>query len=306
MPADSYGGPTVSDNTNLAINADRGRDVADRVLNFVRSNASVMGAFLVIGGLFVAQRYVGAWLTDAAVIDESDIVPASFVLPTADDAETTSCDPWLLTFADDFEGEDVDGERWIRFNSPDRNGFGVRRPEAISVEDGLLVVTGQAVEDEIVAGGLASQHQQLYGRFEARVRTDADPSETMSGMIVTWPAGNNHPEGGENGLYDTLNTASREPFYTYIHYPDSSHQEIVHNADAENWHVMAMEWTPDAITIYRDDEMVGTVSDPEAIPGVPHVLTVQLVAQREEMDDTLVRMYVDWVRISRANESSDC
>ena len=291
----------MSPNPNLTFDADRGRDVADRVVTFVRSNSSVVGAVLVIAGLFVAQRYVGAWLTDAAVIDEADIVPASFVLPASDDDET-NCEPWVPTFVDEFEGDEIDSDRWLVFNSPDRNGNGVRRPEAITVEDGSLVLTGAVIEDEVVSGAVASQHQQLHGRFEARVRTDADPSETMSGKVITWPAGNNHPEGGQNDLYDTLNTAGREPFYSYIHRPDSSPQEIVHNADGEDWHEIAMEWTPDAITIHRDGELVGTVSDATAIPAVPHVVTLQLIADRAEMDGEPVRMYVDWVRVHRAND----
>ncbi len=304
----------MSDNLKLAAGtnsgADRARTVASRVLTFGRSNSSVLGAFLVIGLLFLGQRYAGAWLTDSAVIDESDIVPATSVVPTSTDGdgEAASCDPWLLTFSDDFEGEQVDDERWIVYNSPGHDGNGLRRPEAITIEEGILVITGQKVDGEIVSGGMASRHQQMYGRFEARVRTEADPSETMSGVLITWPAGNYYPDGGENDFYETLSNASRDPFYSFIHYPDTSHEEIVHDASAEDWHEMVMEWTPEAITVYRDGELAGTVTEPEAIPDYPHVLTAQLDAKRDEMGDNVVRMYVDWVRVYQRNESlpSDC
>lgn len=267
----------------------------------MRSNSSVFGAFLVIGALFLVERYVGAWLTGAAVIDESDI-PAAATTPPLDTDGAASCEPWVLTFSDDFDGDVVDDDRWIRFNSPDRNGNGVRRPSAITVEDGLLVITARQIDDEIVSGAMAARHQQRYGRFEARIRTESDPSEATRGMIITWPAGNEHPEGGQNDLYDTLTSANREPFYSYIHHPDSTREEIVHNASGEQWHELAMEWTPDAVTILRDGEIVGTVTEPDAIAGTPHVVTLQLMANRAEMGENAVRMFVDWVRMYRANE----
>lgn len=306
--AEGYGGPTVSDSTNLTPTTEPRRDWGERALTFVRSNSSVVGAFLVLGGLFLAQRYVGAWLTDAAVIDESDIPPASAAVPVLDADEATNCDPWLLTFADEFDGDGVDDDQWIRFDSPDRNGNGVRRPEAITVEDGVLVITARQVGDEVVTGAMASRHQQLHGRIEARVRTGIDPSEMTSGRILTWPAGNEHPEGGENDLYDTLTSADREPIYSYIHHPDSTREEVVHNVSGEEWHNLAMEWTADAVTILRDDETVETITEADAIADTPHVLSIQLVADGAELNENVVRMEVDWIRAYQANESpaNDC
>jgi len=297
----------VSDSTNLTLPNHHYRDRIERVVTFVRSNSSVVGAFLMIGGLFLAQRYIGSWLTGGSVVDESDI-PSAAAPPAVEAEATDSCEPWLLTFSDEFDGDGVDDGQWIRFNSPDRNGNGVRRPDAITVADGLLVITGGLVDDEIVAGAMASRHQQQYGRFEARVRTEADPSETTSGLIATWPAGNKHPEGGENDLYDTLTSVNREPFYSYIHHPDGTREEIVHSAGGEEWHELALEWTADAVTILRDGEIVETVTDPDAIASTPHVMTLQLVANRTEMGENPVRMFVDWVRIYQANESppADC
>ncbi len=271
---------------------------------FVRSNSSVVGAFLVIGGLFLAQRWVGDWLTDASVVDESDIPSPSAVFPPIDDDAAATCDPWLLTFADEFDGDDLDDDRWLVFNSPDRNGNGVRRPEAVTVGDGVLTITARQLDDEIVSGAIASRHQQLYGRIEARVRADADPSESTRAMVLTWPAGNNHPEGGENDLYDTLTSSNRQPFYSYIHHPDeTTPEEIVHRTSGEQWHELALEWTPDSTTVLLDGDVAGTVTDADAIASAPHVITVQLVAGSAQMGDEPVAMYVDWIRAYRANES---
>ena len=62
------------------------------------------------------------------------------------------------------------------------------------------------------------------------------------------------------------------------------------------WHTYAMEWERTAIRIYRDGALVWTVSDQDAIPDVPHHLSMHLDAFKSYMSST-VRMQVDWVRI---------
>jgi hypothetical protein len=59
---------------------------------------------------------------------------------------------------------------------------------------------------------------------------------------------------------------------------------------------MAMEWEAGAIRIYRDGELVWTVTDPNAIVHGPHRFGIQLDALRNTMTG-VVGMYVDYVRI---------
>ena len=273
----------------------------NRTRTFIASNSSVLVAFIVIGGLFLGQRYAADWLTGNRIVDESDIVPASSDPSLIISAET--CDPWILTFSDEFEDLEVDDNLWMRFDSPGRNDIGVRRPDAIEIRDGVLVITSQLSDDEIVTGGMASQFQQLYGRFEARVRTGVDTNGITSGVIGTWPAGNDHPDGGQNDFYDTLSNPGREPFYSYFHRPDGTQEEIIHNADTEDWHEIAMEWSEGTITMFRDDELIGRITDQEAIPNVPHVVTIQMLATETGTNDTPVMMFVDWLRVYQRNDS---
>jgi hypothetical protein len=60
---------------------------------------------------------------------------------------------------------------------------------------------------------------------------------------------------------------------------------------------MAMDWSPSAIKIYRDGALVWTITDPAAIPDVPHHLCIQLDALGSGTLTQRVRMAVDWVRI---------
>ncbi|MDH4278522.1 MAG: hypothetical protein OEW83_10620, partial [Acidimicrobiia bacterium] len=101
----------MSDSTNLTLPNHHYRDRIERVVTFVRSNSSVVGAFLMIGGLFLAQRYIGSWLTGGSVVDESDI-PSAAAPPAVEAEATDSCEPWLLTFSDEFDGDGVDDGQW--------------------------------------------------------------------------------------------------------------------------------------------------------------------------------------------------
>jgi len=98
-------------------------------------------------------------------------------------------------------------------------------------------------------------------------------------------------------IYETGTSAARDNFHTYIHYGENNSQyHFLHEADATEWHIMAMEWTYNAIKIYRDGKLVYTLSGTNAIPDVPHHLCIQLDAFKTEMTG-VVKMYVDWVKI---------
>ena len=200
-------------------------------------------------------------------------------------------------FSDDFNGARVDAGAWSLYDGPGHNGNGLRRPSAFSVQDGLLVVTARMVNGQLVSGGMAHRTGYRYGRFEFRVRTEADPSQATNGVVLTWPQSGNWPADGENDIYETGTQADRKLFDTFIHYGANNRQYgYNHDADGTQWHTMAMEWEPGAIRIYRDGALVYTLADGAAIENVAHNLCIQLDALKPTMTG-VVRMYVDYVRI---------
>jgi hypothetical protein len=213
---------------------------------------------------------------------------------------------WELVFEENFDGTAVNTNTWSMYNSPGHVGNGLRRPEAFSVEDGLLVVTAQMKDGQLVSGGMSHRKNYLYGKFEFRVRTENDPSAATSGVVLTWPQTENWPTDGENDIYETLPRASRNPFHTYIHYSNANKQDLTyhyeHSADAKEWQTITMEWFPDVIKIYRNGTHVYSLTDINAIPQVPHHLCVQLDAFKTTMTGT-VKMYVDWVKIYQQPEA---
>jgi len=63
--------------------------------------------------------------------------------------------------------------------------------------------------------------------------------------------------------------------------------------------MVGMDWTANAIKIYRDGVLVWTITDPAAIPDVAHHIALQLDATATRTLTRTVRMHVDYVRIWR-------
>jgi hypothetical protein len=225
-------------------------------------------------------------------------------LPAGQPGGTLPADPEAsgrkLVFEDDFNGTTLNTANWSPYNSAGNAGNGLRRPSAFSLDGaGHLVITANMVNGQIVSGGMSNRLNQTYGLFEFRVRTDPDPTGTMSGVVLTWPQSGRWPEDGENDIYETgVAVNTRWPFSSFVHYTSRNRQySFRHEADGAQWHTLAMDWTADAIKIYRDGVLVWTLGDKAAIPDVAHHLCIQLDAKATRTLTTPVRMYVDEVRI---------
>jgi len=209
---------------------------------------------------------------------------------------------WKLVFEDNFDGSSVNTLNWGTYYSPGHAQNGIRRPEAFSVVNGNLVITAQMINGVLVSGGMAQRINYLYGRFEFRVRTEKDPSQTVSGVVLTWPQSEQWPLDGENDIYETGTKADRESIDTYIHYGDgigtafNKQAHFLHTVPAYEWHTFMMDWSAESLKIYRDGLKVWDLTDKKAIPQVAHHFCLQLDAFKQVMGDP-VKMYVDWVRI---------
>lgn len=212
-----------------------------------------------------------------------------------DDAAPSGVPGWNLVFSDDFDT--LNTKEWFRYDSPGHANNGLRRPEAVTVDNGLLVLTATMKSGSLVSGGMSHGRNYTYGRFEFRVRTEPDPSQATSGVVLTWPQSEKWPVDGENDIYETGTGAKRDAFDINIHY--GADNQVAHSrqeVDATAWHVIAMEWEAKELRVYRDGPLVWTLKNVDAIPDVPHHLCIQLDAFAKTMTGT-VRMYVDWVRI---------
>jgi hypothetical protein len=212
----------------------------------------------------------------------------------------TGPDGRRLVFEDEFDGAVLNAMSWHPYNSAGNAGNGLRRGSAIHLDgSGSLVITAQMLDGQLVSGGMSNRQDYTYGWFEFRVRTELDPTGTLSGVVLTWPASGRWPDDGENDIYETgAHTGTRFPFYSYVHYGAANDQyRFTHNADAAQWHTMAMDWRPDAVSFYRDGSLVATLTDVAAIADVAHHLAIQLDATTTRELTTPVRMFIDYVRV---------
>ncbi len=224
------------------------------------------------------------------------------VIPPPPGADTTK---WKLVFEDNFDGTALDTKAWWPYTTGGHNNNGLRRPEAVTIADGILTITAQMKDGVLVSGAVRDLKNYTYGKFEFRVKADPDPSGATSAVVLTWPQSEKWPDDGENDIYETHSSSNKDRsfFETYIlsGLPLNTWSKGRYTIDATQWHVVAMTWKPDAIRIYIDDKLRWKLTDPDKIVDKPHHLCIQLDAFLPEMTG-VSRMYVDWVKIYQPEE----
>ena len=234
------------------------------------------------------------------------VLPA--VLLSACALAVTACSPYdgrrmKLVFSDEFNSTTVSTYKWSKYNSAGYVG-GYRRPGTLSSDGRKLIITAAQWGSSVITGGMSARANFRYGRYVFRVRTEPDPTGTMSGVVLTWPSSNMSPPDGENDMYETGRFGGHYPFYSFIHYggtagvvKSDSQYRYVQNADSSQWHDIMMDWTPGLLILYRDGKRVWATTNRDAIPDVLHRICIQLDTRAYTKLTRPVRMYVDYVRI---------
>ncbi|MDN5749431.1 MAG: glycoside hydrolase family 16 protein, partial [Pseudonocardia sp.] len=192
---------------------------------------------------------------------------------------------------DDFT---VGSSQWDVYAGPGHAGEGRRSPDAVSISDGVLVLTGDSAG---TTAGMSWGEGQMYGRWEGRVRAPAsDPS--YNALMLLWPDAEDFPVGGEIDFMEMLDPTRQETDF-FLHFGEDNEQVNGRvEVDGTRWHNWAVEWTPDAITAYVDGEEWFRTTDPSTFPPGPMHLCIQLDWFPEGSTQTVQesRMEVDWVR----------
>lgn len=125
-----------------------------------------------------------------------------------------------------------------------------KRCASTSVVDGTkLVQTGKTNGD---SAWLGSRTGQQYGRWEARVRSEATTANNgrqYHPLLIIWPDSNRWPQDGEYDFFE--NSAPGQNFVeSFTHYPHNSGAAVQQEharkmaVDTKQWHNVAIEWTP--------------------------------------------------------------
>ncbi len=244
---------------------------------------------------------------------------------------------WTLVWSDEFNGSDVDRSKWVLETGG--NGWGNKelesytdRSENASVHDGNLVIKAKA-EKYTGPDGVARNYtsarlktsgkfSQTYGRFEARIKIPYGqgmwPAFWMLGDDIDkvgWPA---------CGEIDIMENVGKEPgtIHGSIHGPGyvgntgiEAPYTLPHNQRfANDFHVFAIEWDPDSISFYVDQDLYVRRTRAYLQPGwkwvfdKPFFLILNLAVGGDwpgSPDSTTVfpqTMLVDYVRVYNAAE----
>lgn len=266
-----------------------------------------------------------------------------FVTAALAAAAETAPPGWKLVWSDEFEGTRLNTSVWnVRTNESHCCGpFGgngeleLYLPDQVAVRDGQLVISTERKQATGPQGRLwnftsgwidtKSRFSQKYGRFEANCSL---PPKAARGI---WPAfwlmpdsSQCWPTGGEIDIFEFNGNPLVDEIFGSYHWAEPGQcgkdrapipGKGVHPPDStvdwqRAWHVYAVEWTPDRIDFYLDDDLYFSRNASEVdLPSAPmYVIFDQAVdadvfPPTPKSDYSEAQLRVDYVRVySRGGE----
>jgi beta-glucanase (GH16 family) len=210
---------------------------------------------------------------------------------------------WTLIAHDEFDGDTLDEDHWSAYRGRTTDDVGQHDPDNLSVSDGTLKLTSRGN----TSAGLAWNDGQRYGRWEARVRSER--GNGYGPVMLLWPDAEDWPEGGEIDIME-IPKGDRTTAHFTVHWADENTQGGTSaQADFTQWHIFAVEWTPDHIVGYLDGNEIYRNDDPDANPPRSMHLAMQQdigpygddwIPARDDTTPQTCTFEVDWVRIYAA------
>jgi len=263
---------------------------------------------------------------------------AAFVVPSSGQPAPPQRDGWTLVWSDEFNGSSIDRSKWVFETGAGIWGneeleYYTDRPANLFLRNGNLVIRA-LVEKHAAAGRTWNftsarikafgKFSQKYGRFEARIKVPGG-----QGMwSAFWMLGDDIAEVGwpACGEIDVMENIGREPSTVHgsIHGPGFTGKIGIAAAYtlpdnrrfADDFHVFAVEWGPDAVNFYVDDHGYASRTPADLKPGwkwvfdKPFFLILNLAVGGDwpgNPDATTNfpgEMLVDYVRVYRAVTTS--
>ena len=253
---------------------------------------------------------------------------------------------WKLIWSDEFDGTVLDPSKWSYELGNSYNGWGNEelqyyKKENVYVDDGKLVIEAKKEaegECEYTSGRIRTitddgevLFSTKYGRIEARI--------SMPAEVGMWPAFWMMPVENKYGMWpcsgeiDIVEARGRIPdeINAAIHYGENSPNNKKNSGDyffkgstIEEFHIYAIEWTPDEIKWYVDGEQYYSTSNWYAVDENHNVVAypapfdesfyiILNLAVGGTYDDGITpdedmkseKMYVDYVRVYASENGYD-
>ena len=187
---------------------------------------------------------------------------------------------WVLSFSDEFNGADgsaPDPAKWVYTSiggTPTGPGWGVENdtPDADVVSNGNLVITTtQAADGTVYSGAIDTKgkFEQAYGRFEARIKVAMKPGSWSAFWLMGDTNGQPWPTCGEIDVVETVDSAPKNAYAT-VHSGNTTNAAqntstggiytIPTGTMGDAYHLYAVEWAPDSLAFYVDENLYETVT----------------------------------------------
>jgi hypothetical protein len=218
--------------------------------------------------------------------------PVAVPKSVGDGKQAAALHGWTQVGGDEFNGSM--SSKWSVYEGSGHAGNGTRTPNAISVENGSLVIRGDSKGN---TGGMAWSDGQRFGKWEMRAKFPAGDSQYHP-VLILWPTDVGWPQGGEVDFAETNSAASDVSFF--LHYSSSNQQKYAKkNIDLTQWHNYAVEWVDGRVTGYIDGEKWFESTDGSTMPPGKMHPTIQLDYFPDGGSPKSTEMQVDYMRIYR-------
>lgn len=219
-------------------------------------------------------------------------------LAQATPAAAVAGQSWQLVFNDDFNGSSIDASKWSVYGI----AGSTRDRVNASVNNGMLILRTTRVDGQWKGAGVGGSRGlvQTYGKYEVRARFGAGYGVRAAGLL--WPAGGGWPPEVDFYEIDGADTKRTTNRLTNHYGATNSMQHASETADFTQWHVVGVEWTPDALRYTLDGVVAVTMT--KNVPNRPMWLALQsgitgVSAQPGASTPAVVDIDVDWVKIYR-------
>jgi beta-glucanase (GH16 family) len=197
---------------------------------------------------------------------------------------------WNSIWNDEFTGTSVNTSRWEVTNRRDspNNELQYYLPDQVTVSGGELHITAtdQPIDGKQYRSGLVRTWQEhQYGRWE--VRANLPTTQSMWPAIWLLPRYADWPVGGEIDIMENIGSEPYAVLGSY-HYNWSPGSPITTNQwygatengqpvnFHESYHNYAVEWAPEYLRFYIDDNLYLNIDNPQQPADVPMSLIINL------------------------------
>ncbi len=231
---------------------------------------------------------------------------------------------YKLVFEDDFNGSELDLEKWSHRSPGHREGCGVSSEDAVRIENGNLIIKYDYRDGkygESWYSGVVRANRRFYkGYFECRaICNDPLESKFWSAFWMQSAGGNPYAaesRGGTNGaeidIVEAFRTREGYPSaMSNVHcagYADGRPceglrsqciaQRIIPTCYSE-YHTYGFEWTDEVYRVFIDGECVGVSTWADGVASVEEdlILSLELPGDAPEDKSLTGEFVVDYVRV---------